>query len=151
MSREAGRQGREAKHRVIIAAAIGVSWVVLLVLMIREFGTLPTAAELADDRPVRPPLPGDLVVHSVLSLAEALFAIGALWPWWRRRYALRALLASLVLAVWFVFSATMDINRMELLHRRWLALLVVVCLVIGLTALTVRALDRFRRPAQPRG
>lgn len=114
--------------RVALVLLAGVSWVALIVMMWQEYHTLPTAAELADERHVRPPLPFDLYKNIGTSVVEVLFITILLWPGWTRRFILRAIAAVAVLVVWFFATVPMDLNQMEWLHRRWLALMVVAIL-----------------------
>lgn len=127
--------------RLAFFVMIAASWIAIVAIMLKEYRTVPSAAQMADVRPVRPPLPADLVKHIAMSSAEFLAAAFFLWPWWRRAYAARALLASLALSVWFIYSAPlMSLNRMELQHRRWLALLVVATFAAAIASGLVSAL-----------
>lgn len=120
--------------RRLVLAVLVLSWLAMIGLMVKEYGTVPSAEQLADDRHVRPPLPADLT-RNILTSALELAAIAALlWPWWRRFYTRRALAAFVVLCIWFVYSAPMSLNRMELQHRRWLALAVLLALAAAFSS-----------------
>jgi hypothetical protein len=121
------------RYRVAVSLVIFISWLTLVVLMWRAFRTLPTAAELADARHIRPPLPADFIRNLLTSTAEMVVLVVILWPRWVRQYILRVALALAMLVAWFFATVPLDLNTMEWLHRRWLALLVVLLLVILLS------------------
>ena len=106
------------------------TWIVLVIWMWREFHTLPSAEALADDRKVRPPLPIDLYRNLATSFGELIFMIVILWPGSAKRYVGRAAIALLAMIAWFIATVPLDLNQMEWLHRRWLALMVVLLLVV---------------------
>jgi hypothetical protein len=118
------------RFRTIVALLVGISWLVLLVLMWRAYRTVPTAEQLADARHVRPPLPADLLVNFLSSTVEAAVLLILLWPQWARRYILRVTAGLIGLVVWFFVTVPLDLNTMEWLHRRWLALMILVLLLI---------------------
>lgn len=126
---------------------VAASWAILAVLMWRAFHTLPSAEALADARQVRPPLPADLLLNLGESLAVAILLAGVLWPSRARRYILRVGIALIALVAWFIMSVPLDLNTMEWLHRRWLALMTVMLL---LTLLTYPLLNRIARHETPR-
>ena len=101
-----------------------------MIWMWREFHTLPSAEALADDRKVRPPLPIDLYRNLATSFGELIFMIVMLWPGSAQRYVGRAAIALLAMIAWFIATVPLDLNQMEWLHRRWLALMVVLLLVV---------------------
>lgn len=113
-----------------MVTVVALSWLVVVYLMWRAFRTLPTPEELADARAVRPPLPVDFYVNLLTSAGEALFLIVVLWPTWARHYILRAIGALLALIVWFFATVPLDLNTMEWVHRRWLAFLVLLLLLV---------------------
>jgi hypothetical protein len=116
-------------YRTAVVTLIGVSWVVLVVMMWRAYHTLPSAEQLADARHVRPPLPADLLLNLTKSLMVAVLLTAGLWPRATRRYILRVTIALMALIVWFVTTVPLDLNTMEWLHRRWLALLILLLLL----------------------
>lgn len=133
-------------YRTAVVTLIGVSWVVLVVMMWRAYHTLPSAEQLADVRHVRPPLPADFLLNLTKSLVVAVLLTVALWPRATRRYILRVAIALLALIVWFVMTVPLDLNTMEWLHRRWLALMILL-LLLTLIAYPVLAW-RARRETQ---
>lgn len=128
------------RHALVIG--IAASWVVLVVLMWAAFRRLPSAEELADARHVRPPLPADFIINVAESGGVTALLIAILWPRTAWRYILRTCIALVVLATWFLMSVPLDLNNMEWLHRRWLALMIVLLLF---TLLTYPLLARRRR------
>ena len=120
----------QSRFRTAVAVLIAISWVVLLILMWRAYRTVPSAEQLADARHIRPPLPTDFYFNLLSSTVEAVVLIILLWPGWVRRYVLRAVAALLGLVVWFFMTVPLDLNTMEWLHRRWLAAMVLLMLLI---------------------
>lgn len=120
--------------RAAFVGAIGVSWIVLVALMWHAFRTVPSAAALSDARHVPPPLPRDFVRHTIESFLQFLLVTVFLWPWWRRFYIWRGLLATFVMMAWFLFTVPLDINNMIWLHRRWEALVILALIVAVMVA-----------------
>ena len=116
-------------YRATVVVVIGSSWLLLIVLMWRAYHTLPSAEQLADDRHVRPPLPADFLMNVMQSLAVTLLLIAALWPGSTWRYLLRVAVALIALVAWFLMTVPLDLNTMDWLHRRWLALMIVLLLL----------------------
>jgi hypothetical protein len=118
-----------ATFRMALAGAIALSWLVLVVMMWRAYHTLPSAEALADARAVRPPLPADFLFHGAQSFAVAVLLIAGLWPRAARRYILRVTTGLCALVAWFLITVPLDLNTMEWLHRRWLALIILLLLL----------------------
>jgi hypothetical protein len=129
-----------------VVAFIALSWLVLLVLMWRAYHTLPSAEQLADDRHVRPPLPADLALNVAQSLGVSVLLVSALWPRSARLYILRVAVALIALVAWFLMTVPLDLNTMDWLHRRWLALMILL-LLLTLIVYPLLKLGR-RRAAQ---
>lgn len=113
-----------------VSVLVALSWVLLALMMWRAFRSVPSAADLADARHVRPPLPVDFYANLAISAGEAVFLSLMLWAGRSRRYTMRAVLALLALVVWFFATVPLDLNTMEWLHRRWLASMAFLLLLI---------------------
>ena len=120
------------RARAFVVVAVLLSWLVLVVMMWQAYHRVPTPEALGDARHVRPPLPVDLYLNMATSLGESLFLTALLWPWWGKRYLGRLVLGTVALVLWFFLSVPMDLNTMEWLHRRWLALMVLFLIVCAL-------------------
>ena len=120
------------------------SWLVLLPLLWNAFSTLPTAERLEQSHMARIPTLQALGLIVARSAAELAAVLALTWPA-ARLFASRLALAALGLAVWFLYSMPLGLSRMEWLHRRWLALLVVLLLAGALVELAMRGVARARR------
>ena len=119
--------------RAAVSLVVALSWVALTIMMGRAFRRVPSADQLADARHVRPPLPMDFYVNVAMSAGETLVLSLVLWFGWSRRYTLRAVVALVALVIWFFATVPLDLNTMEWLHRRWLAIMAFMLLLIPFT------------------
>jgi hypothetical protein len=127
--------------RLLLPVAVAASWVVLVLLMRREFWTLPAAEALVRERMVRPPGMQDLQGLAVRSGAEMLVIVALVWP--GRAWIARVTTAALGAGVYFLATAPMALTSVALLHRRWLFGTAVVLLgmaAIGAMAGSIRRL-----------
>ena len=133
-----------SKWKTVYLAVLIASWIVLLALMWKAFTTMPSAQELADAKHVPPPLPRDAIRLAVTSLVELLVVIAMLWPR-RTLYATRALTAAVLIAMWFFATTPLSLNRMQLVHRQWLVLIVLGSIAAAIAQGGPYLLQRARR------
>lgn len=122
------------------------SWVVAVWYMWDAMSTVPSPERLEQSRMVTIPTPRTFLTSTVFSAMELAVVLAALWPWWKSLYATRLGITDLALVTWFVMTTPMDLNRMDWIHRRWLALLVLTVsaalLVLAFYRGTRRLLER---------
>jgi hypothetical protein len=105
--------------------------------------TMPSAERLGQTRMAAIPTPRTFITAATFSAMELMVVLVALWPGWTPLYATRMAVVVLGLVTWFVMTTPMDLNRMDWVHRRWLAftiLLILGTLVIQLAYRLARRL-----------
>lgn len=120
-----------------------LSWVVAVWYMWEAMTTLPSAERLEETRMVEIPGPRRFFTAAAFSFMELAVVLAALWPWRSAYYATRLAVAALGVSTWFVITTPMDLSRMDWVHRRWIAFLVlaqVVALAVLLAYRGVRVL-----------
>ena len=88
------------------------------------------------------PSPRTFFTAAIFSGMELAVILAALWPWRPTLYATRLAVTALALVTWFIMTTPMmELSRMDWVHRRWLAFLILT--VLG--ALVVLLLYRLVR------
>lgn len=128
-----------------------VSWVVAVVYMWEAVSTIPSAERLEQTRLVEIPGPRRFLAAAAFSLMELTVVLAALWPWRPAYYGTRLAITTLGVLTWFIMTTPMDLSRMDWVHRRWLAWLVlaqaVALLVLAVFRLVLGLRDRRTPPA----
>ena len=128
-----------------------VSWAVAVWYMWDAMTTMPSAERLQETRMAEIPGPRRFFTAAAFSAMELGVLLVALWPGWAAYYASRLAITALGTLTWFVTTIPMDLSRMDWVHRRWLAFLVVAQVVALVVLLLYRAvswlLDRRRQGA----
>jgi hypothetical protein len=120
------------RPKSMLLGLLALSWPVMLALMWQAFWTVPPPEVLEQTRFVQPPTFGSLR-HTVLLSAAELAAL-ALWLWPGRHYVPRLLFSPILLSLYFIFTTPLGLTTVDQVHRRWLALWI---LLLGLIALLV--------------
>ena len=89
----------------------------------------------------RIPTLGAFLVMVARSAIELLGVIVLTWPR-VRLYGRRLAVATAGLLLYFLFSAPLSLTRMEWLHRRWLATVILLLLLALMLELALRARHR---------
>ena len=100
------------------------SWMVAVAYMWDAVTTIPSAERLQETRLVEIPGPRRLFTAVAFSALELAVVLAALWPWRPRYYATRLAVTALSVTAWFVSTTPLDLSRMDWVHRRWMAFLV---------------------------
>lgn len=139
MSTRGGRADHGFRWRLALWALLILAWLVTLLYMWSAFATFPSAERLEQSRPVPIPTLGTAALLVLRSAAELGALLALLWPWWRRWYPGRALLAAAAAGGWFLFTTPLSLSAMSWVHRRWLAAMAVVALAAFLASGAARA------------
>lgn len=142
MTAAVGKAGRVGLWVLLVA-----SWAVAVWYMWDALTTVPSAERLEESRMVAIPTPRTFFTAAVFSAMELAVVLGALWPWRPAYYATRAAIAALGLVTWFIMTTPMQLTRMDWVHRRWLAFMILALLVALVTTLLYRLARRLRTPA----
>jgi hypothetical protein len=145
-ARSAGEEPlrRVERFRTVFWFLLLGSWVLAVVYMWEAMSTIPSAERLEQTRLVEIPGPRRFFSAATFSLMELTVVLAALWPWRPAYYGTR-----LAVLTWFIMTTPMDLSRMDWVHRRWLAWLVlaqVVALVVLLIHRLVRGVRDRRTP-----
>ena len=116
-----------------------VSWGVAVWYMWEAMTTIPSAERLQETRMAEIPGPRRFFAAAAFSAMELAVVLAALWPGWTAYYASRLAVTALGTLTWFVTTIPMDLSRMDWVHRRWLAFLVLVQVVALAVVLLYRA------------
>lgn len=154
--REAGAESAsppvERWGRLGLCGLIVALWAVAVFFMWDALTTIPSAERLEDSRLVAIPTPRTFFAAAAFSAMELAVILVALWPGRPEYYASRLGVTTLVMITWFVTTTPMELSRMDWVHRRWLAVTIVVMLA-GLAVLLgyrlVRRLGASRPEAVP--
>ena len=122
-------------------AFLAVTWVVAVYYLWDAMTTLPSAERLERSKMVAIPTPRTFFAAAAFSAMELAVVLAALWPWRLEYYATRLAVTALVMSTWFVLTTPMQLSRMDWVHRRWLAL-VILLLVVALGAVLLYRLAR---------
>ncbi len=139
--------------RILLAAALVLSWLASVPYMWKSVTTVPSAERLQEmqSRIMHVPTPATFLRTTGQSFVELAVVAALLWPWWRRFRLARLAVAFLGLAVWAVVTVPLELTELEWVHHRWLVgadALVLVALVVSVVASAVRAIRRvLSRPA----
>jgi hypothetical protein len=150
-ARSAGEEPlrRVERFRTVFWLLLLGSWVLAVVYMWEAMSTIPSAERLEQTRLVEIPGPRRFFSAATFSLMELTVVLAALWPWRPAYYGTRLAITSLAVLTWFIMTTPMDLSRMDWVHRRWLAWLVlaqVVALVVLLIHRLVRGVRDRRTP-----
>jgi hypothetical protein len=121
--------------RQLVLGGLVLSWSVMLVRMWSAFWSVPSPELLERQRMVQPPTFASLRWEIAQSAVELAIIGLFLWPGWRRFYLLRLLAAGTGTLVWFLLTPPLAITSVQRVHRRWLALvgaLLVLLAVLGM-------------------
>jgi len=141
--------------RVAFWAILALSWVVTAAWMWDAMTRVPSAERLEESKLVAIPTLRTFITAAVFSGMELALVLAVLWPWRPAFYASRLGVTALVLITWFIMTTPMDLSRMDWIHRRWLAFLVVATAAALLTLLAYRLArwlagrSQLRGPAPP--
>ena len=118
---------------------LALSWAVAVWYMWDAMTTVPTPERLEDTRMTEIPGPRRFFTAAIFSAMELAVVLAALWPWRSGFWASRLAVTALGVLTWFVMTTPMDLSRMDWVHRRWLAFLVVAQLAALAAVLIYRA------------
>lgn len=121
----------------------------MLLLAWDAFTTVPSAERLAESRMAAIPTLTTMLWMAARSAMEVAVLMVLLWPWNARRYATRAFICALVLPAYFLFTTPLSLTSVHWVHRRWLAGLEVLLLVVWATAALARTRRSHDEPAEP--
>lgn len=116
------------------------SWVVAVALMWEAMTTVPSAERLQETRLVEIPGPRRFFAAAAFSAMELAVVLAALWPWRPAYYGARLAVTGLAVLTWFVTTTPLDLSRMDWIHRRWLAFLVLAMVGALVVLLAYRAI-----------
>jgi hypothetical protein len=140
--REWGRSGR-----IGLAAAVAASWLVAVPLMWRAVTTVPSAQRLQamSSRIMHVPSPTTFLRTAGQSLVELLVLLLLLWPFWRRLWLARLLVAFLALGTWAVLTMPLELTTLEQVHHQWLVGCDVALFLAMVVTLLARIVGAVRR------
>jgi hypothetical protein len=140
------QQRKPPSARIVLVAAIALAWAVSVPLMWHAVTTVPSAARLQamSARVLHVPTPETFLRMTGRSLLELVVLGALLWPWWRRFWLVRLLLALLALAVYAVATVPLELTTLAQVHHQWLAAADVL-LLIGVLATAAARLARALR------
>ncbi len=139
--------------RLLLLAALVVSWLVSVPYMWKSVTTVPSAARLQamQSRIMHVPSPATFLKLTGQSFVELAILVALLWPWWRPFWLARLVVAVLGLFAWAVLTLPLELTDLEWVHHRWLVgadVLVLLALVASVVARFVGAVRSPRnRPA----
>lgn len=122
-------------------ALLAITWIVAVYYLWDALTTVPSAERLERSKLVAIPTPRTFFAATAFSAMELAVVLAALWPWRTRYYATRLAITALVMSTWFVTTTPMQLSRMDWVHRRWLAL-VILALMVALVAVLLYRLAR---------
>ncbi|MFW5946884.1 MAG: hypothetical protein ACOCUW_00215 [Gemmatimonadota bacterium] len=137
--------GRRALWLLLLA-----SWVVAVWFMWEAMTAIPSAERLQESRLVEIPGPRRFLAAAVFSAMELAVVLAALWPWRTAYYGSRLAVMALATMTWFVITTPLEVSRMDWVHRRWLAFLVVAQLLALGALLLYRAARKTRQTGDKR-
>lgn len=145
--REANGSGRVG--RIVLVAVLTLSWLIAVPYMWKSVTTVPSAARLQEmqSRILHVPSPTTFLRVAAQSLGELAVVAALLWPWWRRFWLGRLLLATLALFLWAVVTMPLEATELEWVHHRWM-LGADAILVFGVILSVAGALRRPRTSAR---
>ncbi len=130
--------------RILLAAALVLSWLVSVPYMWKAVTTVPSAQRLQEmqSRIMHVPSPTTFLKLTGQSFVELLVVVVLAWPWWRRFWLARLVLAFLGLAAWAVVTVPLELTELEWVHHRWLVgadALLLIAVVAAILARLIRA------------
>ncbi len=128
----------ERVARIAFWALLVLSWIAAVAFMWEAMSRVPSAERLEESKLVAIPTLQVFLTAAVFSGMELAMVLAALWPWKADFYASRLGVTALALVTWFIMTTPMDLSRMDWIHRRWLAFLIVASLTALLTLLLYR-------------
>lgn len=116
-----------------------LSWMVAVWYMWDAMTTIPSAERLQQIRLVDIPGPRSFFSAAIFSGMELALILAALWPWRSAWYGTRLAITALGTVTWFIMTTPLGLNRMDWVHRRWLAFLVLAQVAALVVLLGYRA------------
>ncbi len=127
------------RGRLLLLAALVVSWLISVPFMWKSVTTVPSAQRLQamQSRIMHVPSPATFLKLTGQSFVELAAVVALLWPWWRRFWLARLVLALLGLFAWAVLTLPLELTDLEWVHHRWLVGAdVLVLIALGATVVT---------------
>jgi hypothetical protein len=128
----------ERGARIAFWALLILSWITAVAFMWEAMTRVPSAERLEESKLVAIPTLRTFLTAAIFSGMELAIVLAALWPWKPDFYASRLGVTALALVTWFITTTPMDVSRMDWIHRRWLAFLIVASTAALLTLLLYR-------------
>jgi len=140
---------RAVAWRILLLAALVGSWLVSIPYMWKSVTTVPSAERLQamSSRIMHVPTPVTFLRTTGQSFVELALVGLLVWPWWRRFWLARLVVAFLGLAVWAVVTVPLELTDLEWVHHRWLVgadALLLVALAVSVVAAFVGMMRRLR-------
>lgn len=132
----------EPAARVAFWALLVLSWVVAVSYMWDALTTVPDADRLGESKLVGIPTPQTFFTAAIFSAMELGVVLAVLWPWRPEYYASRLAVTALALVTWLITTTPIALSRMDWVHRRWLAGMILLTLVALGTVLAYRLMHR---------
>lgn len=134
----------EGFGRQLLFLLVLLSWPIAAFLMWQQLWIVPDAEVLRVPRMVRPPTMQAFTREVLVLAAEVLVLASLLWPR-RHLYAIRLLLAAAALPVWFVVTVPRGLTTVDQVHRRTIAVLILVLWLSVLMLAVWRLVRRLNR------
>lgn len=131
---EAKGRRLESRARFALWIILGLTWVVAVAYMWDALTTVPHADRLEASKVVGIPTPRTFFAAAIFSAMELALVLALLWPWRPNYYASRLAVAALGLVTWLISTSPMGLSRIDWVHRRWLAVMVIL---VGLALIVV--------------
>lgn len=132
----------ESAARLTFCALLALSWVVAVAYIWDALMTLPPAERVEESTVVGIPTPRMFLTAAIFSAMELALVLALLWPWRPEYYASRLAVTALALVTWFVTTTSTDLSRVDWVHRRWLAGMILLTLLALVTLLAYRLVRR---------
>lgn len=132
----------ESAGRLTLWGLLVLSWVVAVAHMWDALTAVPSAERLGGSTVVGVPTPRTFFTAAIFSAMELALVLALLWPWRPEYYASRLALTVLALVTWFVTTTPMDLSRIDWVHRRWMAALILLTLLALVVLLAYRLVRR---------
>jgi hypothetical protein len=130
--------------RLAVWLALVVGWLVMLLHLWTAFATFPSPERLEQARLVPIPTLQTVALLVARSAVELGAVLALLWPWRGRGWTLRALVAAVLVAGWFLATTPLSVSAVVWVHRRWLAAMAAGLLLTACAAVVAAAARRMR-------
>jgi hypothetical protein len=125
--------------RITLWLALVVAWMVMVAYMWDAVTTIPSADRLAESHLIVIPGARSLVTAVTVSAIELVVVLAVLWPGRGAFWATRLAATAVGLVTWFIATTPLrDLSRMDWVHRRWLAFMVLAMAVSLVVTLMFR-------------